>query len=62
VSGLLSLRRLNSLYILLHLVYWAMFAAFAGYQTALVLNRGFSGADAGVFVAIRCLGGSLPSP
>ena len=42
-----SLRRLNGLYILLHLVYWAMFAAFAGYQTALVLGRGFSSADTG---------------
>ena len=36
MSAFPSLRRLNGLYILLHLVYWAMFAAFAGYQTALV--------------------------
>ena len=62
MSAFPSLRRLNGLYILLHLVYWAMFAAFAGYQTALVLNRGFSSADAGVFVAIRCLAGIFAQP
>ena len=36
-----SLRRLNVSYTLVHVVYWAMFAIFAGYQTSLLLGRGF---------------------
>ena len=35
-----SLRRLNVSYTLVHVVYWAMFAIFAGYQTSLLLRRG----------------------
>ena len=35
-----SLRRLNVSYTLVHVVYWAMFAIFAGYQTSLLLGRG----------------------
>ena len=37
-----SLRRLNVSYTLVHVVYWAMFAIFAGYQTSLLLGRGFT--------------------
>ena len=37
-----SLRRLNVSYTLVHVVYWAMFAIFAGYQTSLLLGRGES--------------------
>ena len=44
-----SLRRVNVLYTLVQLTYWAAFAAFSGYQTALLLGRGFSSGDAGVF-------------
>ena len=33
-----SLRRLNVSYTLVHVVYWAMFAIFAGYQTSLLLS------------------------
>ena len=57
-----SLRRVNVLYTLVQLLYWAAFAAFAGYQTALLLGRGFSSGDAGAFAAIRCLAGIVAQP
>ena len=57
-----SLRRVNVLYTLVQLTYWAAFAAFSGYQTALLLGRGFSSGDAGVFAAIRCLAGIIAQP
>ena len=50
-----SLRRLNVSYTLVHVVYWAMFAIFAGYQTSLLLGRGFTSGEAGIFASIRCL-------
>ena len=37
-----SHRRLDNHYIIMQIGYWAMFAAFCGYQTALLLSRGFS--------------------
>ena len=57
-----SLRRLNGMYALLQVAYWAMFASFAGYQTALLLGRGFSSGEAGVFAAIRYLAGIVSQP
>ena len=48
-----SLRRLNVSYTLVHVVYWALFAVFAGYQTSLLLGRGFTSGEAGA---------SWPSP
>ena len=57
-----SLRRLNIQYSLLHIAYWAAFASFAGYQTALLLERGFSSGDAGVFASLRCLAGIVSQP
>ena len=57
-----SLRRVNVLYTLVQLTYWAAFAAFSGYQTALLLGRGFSSGAAGVFAAVRCLAGSSAQP
>lgn len=62
MSGLPSLRRVNVLYALLHIAYWAMFASFVGYQTALLLGRGFSSGDAGIFASLRCLAGILFQP
>lgn len=52
-----TLRRVNVMYTLLHIAYWAMYAALAGYQTALLLERGFSSAQAGAAVAARYLAG-----
>ncbi len=57
-----SARRVNAMYTLLHMTYWAMFAAFAGYQTALLLGRGFTSGQAGVLAAVRCLAGILSQP
>ncbi len=57
-----SLRRVNVMYTLVQLAYWSMFAAFAGYQTALLLGRGFTSGQAGVFTAIRCLAGIVAQP
>ena len=42
--------------------YWAMFAAFCGYQTALLLDRGFSNGQAGLIIAVRCLAGIVCQP
>lgn len=39
-----------------------MFAAFCGYQTALLLDRGFTNAQAGLIIAVRCLAGILCQP
>lgn len=57
-----SLRRVNTLYTLVQVCYWAAFAAFAGYQTALLLGRGFTSGDAGFFAAIRCMAGIFAQP
>ena len=57
-----SLRRVNVMCALVQMAYWSAFAAFAGYQTALLLGRGFSSGQAGVFTAIRCLAGIVAQP
>ena len=44
------------------MVYWALFAVFAGYQTSLLLGRGFTSGEAGVFASIRCFAGILAQP
>ena len=33
-----SLRRVNIMYALVQMTYWSLFAAFSGYQTALLLG------------------------
>ena len=62
MTGFPSLRRLNVSYTLVHVVYWAMFAIFAGYQTSLLLGRGFTSGEAGIFASIRCFAGILAQP
>lgn len=42
--------------------YWAMFAAFCGYQTAMLLGRGFTNSQVGVILAVRCLTGVVAQP
>ena len=39
-----------------------MFAAFCGYQTALLLGRGFSNSEVGIILAARCLAGVIAQP
>ena len=57
-----TLRKVQVRYTLIHLTYWSAYAAFAGFQTALLLERGFSSGDAGVFAALRCLAGIVSQP
>ena len=57
-----SLRKVQVRYTLIHLAYWSAYAAFAGFQTALLLERGFSSGEAGVFAALRCLAGIVSQP
>ena len=57
-----SLKAVQIRYTLLHIAYWSAYAAFAGFQTALLLERGFSSGDAGVFAALRCLAGIVSQP
>ncbi len=55
-------RRLNIHYIVMQAGYWAMFAAFCGYQTAMLLGRGFSNSQVGLILAVRCLAGVIAQP
>ena len=57
-----SVRRLNVQYAILQVGYWAMVAAFGGYQTALLLERGFSSGLVGFFTSLRCLSGIISLP
>lgn len=61
-TSLPSLKTVQVRYTLIHLAYWSAYAAFAGFQTALLLERGFSSGDAGVFAALRCLAGIVSQP
>ena len=57
-----SLKRLNLLYALVQVMYFAAFAAFCGFQTALLLDRGFTGSQAGLLAAVRFLAGIIAQP
>ena len=54
--------RVNAAYFMLQIWFWGMMAAFTGYQTAIVLGRGFSSGQAGVFIALGCLAGIFSQP
>ena len=57
-----SSRRVNAAYFMLQIWFWGMMAAFTGYQTAIVLGRGFSSGQAGVFISLGCLAGIFSQP
>ena len=57
-----SLRRLNLLHALVQVMYWAAFASFSGFQTALFLSRGFTSTQAGLLAAVRSLAGIIAQP
>ena len=57
-----SFRRLDYHYIVMQAGFWAMFASIVAYQTALLLERGFSNGEAGLMTAVRCLAGILCQP
>ena len=61
-TALPSLKRVQIRYTLLHLAYWSAYAAFAGFQTALLLERGFSSSEAGIFAGLRFLAGIISQP
>lgn len=54
--------RVNAMYFLVQIWFWGMMAAFSGYQTAIVLERGFSSGQAGVFIALGCFAGIFSQP
>ena len=57
-----SLRRLDWHYIAMQMGFWAMFAAIVAYQTALLLERGFTNGEAGLMTSVRCLAGIVFQP
>ena len=57
-----SVRRLDLHYILMQAGFWAMFASIVAYQTALLLERGFTNGEAGLMTAVRCLAGIVCQP
>ena len=57
-----SLQRRNLLYGLVQAMYFAAFAAFCGFQTVFLLDRGFTGGEAGMLASIRCLAGIIAQP
>ncbi len=61
-ARLSSSLRVNAAYFMLQIWFWGMMAAFTGYQTAIVLGRGFSSGQAGVFIALGCLAGIFSQP
>ena len=58
----LTQRRANVIFCLLQVGYWGMFAAFCGFQTAIILDRGFRQSAAGLFVSLGCLSGIFAQP
>lgn len=57
-----TLRRLDWHYIAMQMGFWAMFAAIVAYQTALLLDRGFTNGEAGLMTSVRCLAGIVCQP
>lgn len=57
-----SFRRLDLHYIVMQAGFWAMFASIVAYQTALLLERGFTNGEAGLMTAVRCLAGIVCQP
>lgn len=57
-----TLRRLDWHYIAMQMGFWAMFAAIVAYQTALLLERGFTNGEAGLMTSVRCLAGIVCQP
>ena len=57
-----SARRLDLHYMAMQAGFWAMFAAIVAYQTALLLERGFTNSEAGLMTAVRCLAGIVFQP
>lgn len=57
-----SKRRVTVCYCLMQIGFWGMLGAFCGFQTAIVLDRGFTSGQAGIFIALSCLSGMVSQP
>lgn len=57
-----SVRRLDRHYTAMQIGFWAVFAAACIYQSYLLTERGFSDAQSGLLISIRCLSGILCQP
>ncbi len=57
-----SKKRVTISYCLMQIVFWGMLGPFCGYQTSLMLSRGFSPAQAGIFVSVSYAASILTQP
>lgn len=57
-----SEKRVNRMYNLIQIGYFGMVASFEGFRAAMVLDRGFSSGDAGIFMALTNLAGLVAMP
>jgi PPP family 3-phenylpropionic acid transporter len=57
-----SARRLNYHYFMMQIGFFAMLAAICGYQATLLQSRGFSNAQIGAVISVRCVAGILCQP
>ena len=57
-----SAKYVNRMYCLLQIGYWGMLGSFTAFQTAILLDRGFSSGDVGIFIALSCLSGMIAMP
>ena len=57
-----SAKYVNRMYCLLQIGYWGMLGSFTAFQTAILLDRGFSSGDVGIFLALSCLSGMIAMP
>ncbi|MBE6961247.1 MAG: MFS transporter [Ruminococcaceae bacterium] len=55
-------RYVNRMYCLMQMGYWGMLGSFTAFQSAILLDRGFSSGDVGVFLALGCLSGMVSMP
>lgn len=55
-------KHVNRMYCLIQMAYWGMLGSFTAFQSAILLDRGFSSGDVGVFLAIACLSGMIAMP
>ena len=54
-----SKQYVNRMYCLLQIGYWGMLGSFTAFQTAILLDRGFSSGDVGIFLALSCFSGMI---
>jgi PPP family 3-phenylpropionic acid transporter len=57
-----SARRVRLTYCLLQIGFWGMLGAFCGFQSAILLDRGFSSGATGTFISLGCLAGIFSQP